>query len=159
MISSQELRSSIYMAALQGKLTTSLRNENTDNYISTFVGKEEFEIPPIMNMIEGYYDDAAKLLKNSSVILIFGDHSKTLKYVDFDFIVGADGTKLIVPIFINPMFLYYALQYNLINLPDRGYARHFGLLRKTQIPVPPIEEQQRIVEYLDRLLPLCDELI
>ncbi len=112
-----------------------------------------------MNMIEGYYDDAAKLLKNSNVILIFGDHSKTLKYVDFDFIVGADGTKLIVPIFINPMFLYYALQYNLINLPDRGYARHFGLLRKTQIPVPPIEEQQRIVEYLDRLLPLCDELI
>ena len=47
MISSQELRSSIYMAALQGKLTTSLRNENTDYYISTFVGKEEFEIPPM----------------------------------------------------------------------------------------------------------------
>ena len=32
-----------------------------------------------MNMIEGYYDDAAKLLKNSNVILIFGDHSKTFE--------------------------------------------------------------------------------
>lgn len=111
-----------------------------------------------INMIEGYYDDASKLIKNDSIILVFGDHSKTLKYIDFDFIVGADGTKLIVPIFVNPKFLYYALQYNLINLPDNGYARHFGLLRKMKVPVPPIEEQQRIVEKLDKLLPICGEL-
>lgn len=31
-------------------------------------------------------------------------------------------------------------------------------LSKMLIPLPPVEEQRRIVEQLDRLLPLCDEL-
>ena len=111
-----------------------------------------------VNLVEGYHNDVNKLLKNDDVILVFGDHSKTLKYVDFDFIVGADGTKLIAPVGIHPKFLYYALMYNIVNMPDRGYARHFGILKRMRIPFPPIEEQQRIVERLDALLPLCENL-
>ena len=111
-----------------------------------------------VNLIDGYHNDANKLLKNDDVILVFGDHSKTLKYVDFDFIVGADGTKLIAPVGIHPKYLYYALMYNLVNMPDRGYARHFGMLKRMRIPFPPIEEQQRIVDKLDALLPLCENL-
>lgn len=112
-----------------------------------------------IQLIEGYCNDISKLIRNNSVILVFGDHSKTLKYIDFDFIVGADGTKLIVPILINAQYLFYALQYSLLRLPNKGYARHFGLLSRSWIPLPPIEEQQRIVERLDALLPLCDTLV
>ena len=111
-----------------------------------------------LNTIEGYCNDSNKVLKNPNIIIVFGDHSKTLKYINFDFVIGADGTKLIVPIKINEKFLYYVLQSNLINLPQKDYGRHFSLLKKYQIPIPPIEEQQRIVEQLDKLLPLCDDL-
>ena len=111
-----------------------------------------------LNTIEGYCNDSNKVLKNPNIIIVFGDHSKTLKYINFDFVIGADGTKLIVPIKINEKFLYYVLQSNLINLPQKDYGRHFSLLKKYQIPIPPIEEQQRIVETLDRLLPLSEAL-
>ena len=33
------------------------------------------------------------------------------------------------------------------------------LIKSFPIPLPPIEEQQRIVEILDKLLPLCDGLV
>ena len=45
--------------------------------------------------IEGFSDSSDKILKNPGELVVFGDHSKTLKYITFDFIVGADGTKIL----------------------------------------------------------------
>jgi type I restriction enzyme S subunit len=33
-----------------------------------------------------------------------------------------------------------------------------GVVLETPIPLPPSEEQQRIVETIDRIVPLCDDL-
>ena len=106
--------------------------------------------------IRGYSDKAEKVVRVSEKILLFGDHTREIKLIDFDFIIGADGTKLLEPIEIDPQFYFYALTW--LPLEARGYARHFKLLKKSFIPLPPLEEQERIVAKVDQLMALCDEL-
>lgn len=106
--------------------------------------------------IRGYSDDPEKVVRVSEKILLFGDHTREVKLIDFDFIVGADGTKLFEPIKIDPDFYFYALTW--LPLEARGYGRHFKLLKKSFIPLPPLEEQKRIVAKIDELMALCDEL-
>lgn len=107
-----------------------------------------------INQIEGYVNDSSKVLNiHDNSVIVFGDHSKTLKIIDFDFVIGADGTKIMVPIKINHKFLYYALKYNLINIKDRGYSRHFQFLKNKPIPFPPLKEQNKIVSRIEELIP------
>ena len=48
-------------------------------------------------MVSGYCDDSSLLYHIEKPIVIFGDHTRVLKYVDFDFVVGADGVKILIP--------------------------------------------------------------
>ena len=58
------------------------------------------------NYIEGYCDESNYLLSVEKSIIIFGDHTRNVKYIDFDFVVGADGVKILKPtILINDKFL------------------------------------------------------
>lgn len=107
--------------------------------------------------IDGYYSDESKLFKSESPTIVFGDHNKTVKFIDFDFIVGADGTKLLKPL-INPNYYYYVIQYIVQGLDTKNYGRHYNLLTKEPIPIPPLEEQQRIVDKLDQLFAEIDLL-
>ena len=93
------------------------------------------------------------MLKIINPVIIFGDHTKNVKYIDFDFIVGADGVKILNPIFIYPMFLYYLIEYAKINMKNRGYSRHFQFLKEKFYPIPPFNEQKRIVKKIKELLP------
>ncbi len=98
--------------------------------------------------INGYWDNEADLFKVTTPIVIFGDHTKVLKYVRFDFVVGADGVKILQPRkFLLPKFFFYQLQ--TANLNSLGYARHYRLLRELEIAYPPLSEQRRIVGILD----------
>lgn len=102
------------------------------------------------DLISGYWDDESFLYKHERPVIIFGDHTKEIKYIDFDFVVGADGTQILSPKDdIIAKFFYYAL----LATPIRslGYARHFKLLKEKSFPVPKITEQQQIVERLDAL--------
>lgn len=98
--------------------------------------------------INGYWDDEADLFKVAVPVVVFGDHTKVLKYVDFDFVLGADGVKILQPKdFLVPKFFYYQL--HIANLDSLGYARHYKLLKELDIVYPPLPEQQRIVSILD----------
>ena len=96
----------------------------------------------------GYWDDEADVFKVSTPVVIFGDHTQVLKYVDFDFVLGADGVKILPPRdFLRPKFFFYQLQ--AANFTSLGYARHYRLLKELEINYPPLAEQQRIVGLLD----------
>lgn len=100
------------------------------------------------DFINGYWDNEADLFKVTTPIVIFGDHTKVLKYVDFDFVLGADGVKILQPReFLLPKFFFYQLQ--TANLDSLGYARHYKLLKELEIAYPGRPEQQRIVTILD----------
>jgi len=99
-------------------------------------------------LVSGYSNDPDLLYKHQKPVVIFGDHTKNIKYVDFDFVVGADGVHILYPVDqILPKFLYYEICS--IKLRSLGYARHYKLLKEKQIAYPPLSEQKRIVEFLD----------
>lgn len=66
---------------------------------------------------------------------------------------------------LNEKFIYYAIKDRWIRYnKDKTYGTaipyvRLGNLENYSIPFPPKEEQQRIVDLLDKLLPLCDELM
>ena len=107
-------------------------------------------------MISGYCDDSSLLYHIDSPVVIFGDHTRVLKYVDFDFVVGADGVKILIPKdFLNARFLLYYLQW--YKVPSLGYSRHYKLLKDINLPIPPLAEQERIVAELDLLSSIIDK--
>jgi type I restriction enzyme S subunit len=87
------------------------------------------------DFINGYWDNEADLFKVTTPIVIFGDHTKVLKYVDFDFVLGADGVKVLQPRdFLLPKYFFYQLQAT--SLDSLGYARHYRLLKELEIVYP-----------------------
>ena len=107
-------------------------------------------------LIGGYTNDVEKSYSGALPIVIFGDHTRCIKFVDFPFAQGADGVKVLRPKpFYLPKAFYYALQS--VNIPNLGYRRHFPLFNKFSIPLPPFDEQQRIVDRIESLFAKLDE--
>jgi len=101
-----------------------------------------------VGLINGYWNKDADLFMVDRPVVIFGDHTKVLKYINFDFVLGADGVKILQPKdFLVPRFFYYQLQ--VAKLDTLGYARHYKLLKELKIKFPDRFEQQRIVAILD----------
>ena len=105
--------------------------------------------------IAGYYNDETGLYKNYPNI-IFGDHTRILKYIDFPIYLGADGVKLFkVKDDINIKYIYYFL--NSVDLPNDGYSRHYKYLKDIIIPIPNVKTQEKIVEFLDKSQELIEK--
>ena len=102
------------------------------------------------DLISGYWNNDNDVFRAPRPLVIFGDHTRVLKYVDFDFVLGADGVKILLPTedIMAKYLLYYLKWYN---IPSLGYSRHFKLLREISVPVPSLEDQQRIVRELDAI--------
>jgi len=100
-------------------------------------------------LIAGYTNELGELYTGQLPAVLFGDHTRVFKYVDFPFALGADGVKaLTANDGIDPKYLYYYLQ--TLAIPSRGYSRHFKLLKQASVRFPPPSEQRRIVEILDQ---------
>jgi type I restriction enzyme S subunit len=99
--------------------------------------------------INGFWNNSADLFKVNKPVVIFGDHTQVLKYVNFNFVLGADGVKILQPKNnLDSKYLYYFLQN--INLGNLGYARHYRLLKEISVIYPTsLQEQQKIVSILD----------
>jgi len=107
-------------------------------------------------LIGGYFNKDELVVEGDPPFIIFGDHTKVLKYVNFKFIAGADGVKVLKPFeFYNPKLFFYFLR--CIKLPDKGYARHYQFLSKAEIPLPPLPEQHRIVTKIEELFSCLDK--
>ena len=76
-------------------------------------------------------------------MIIFGDHTRVFKYVDFPFAAGADGTRLIAPLpdRVDARFFYYALCN--LRLTSLGYSRHYKLLKEQIVLLPRRRSEQR----------------
>lgn len=100
--------------------------------------------------IAGYTDDPAHVIQVKKPLIIFGDHTRTIKFVDFEFAVGADGTKLLTAVDgFEPKFLFHALCN--LDVPARGYNRHYTILSEMILPKPAKEEQRNITSILDAI--------
>lgn len=114
-----------------------------------------------INFISGYTNDENFRFCAPRDLVIFGDHTRVLKYIDFDFAVGADGVKILVPkSFLSVKYFYYFLKW--CNVDNLGYSRHYKLLKEIKVYVPPMEVQEEIVKELDlinRLLEIKQEEI
>lgn len=109
------------------------------------------------SFIAGYSNLNTKVIKLDNPVIVFGDHTKNIKYVDFDFIIGADGVKVLNPFSpILPKYFYYVIKS--YDLADRGYARHFKILNERFVPLAPFPEQKRIVSKIEQLMILCAKL-
>ena len=107
--------------------------------------------------ISGYIDDPSKLITIKNPIILFGDHTRAIKWINFDFVPGADGTKLLeTRSFIEPRFAFFQLQS--LEIPDKGYSRHFKYLKEIAFKIPPLAEQKVIADKLDELLAQVDTL-
>lgn len=111
-----------------------------------------------MNFIEGYSNHSNKLLLlHNTPVIIFGDHTRVVKYVDFDFIVGADGVKVLKTT-IYPKFAYYSLLHRSYSIRDRGYSRHYRYLQEEPLFVPSIKEQINIVKKIEDIFGQLDTI-
>lgn len=100
--------------------------------------------------IAGYTDETDGLFTDVPAI-IFGDHTRIIKYVDTPCFLGADGVKLLKA--KDPTANYRYLYYALCNadIPNTGYNRHFKWLKEIEIPEYSMEEQNSIVFQLEKI--------
>lgn len=105
--------------------------------------------------ISGYCDNVSNLNKDFGNLIIFGDHTRIIKFIDFDFCVGADGVKVLRPFGnLDTKYLFYFLRW--ADIPSNGYSRHFKFLKELIIPHPPIDDQYDIASELDALQEVID---
>ena len=99
-------------------------------------------------LIAGYTDIENGLYLDTPVI-IFGDHTRNIKFIDKPFYLGADGTKVLKSTLKNAnyKYLYYALKSS--KIPNTGYNRHFKWLKELKFKRHSIIDQENIVNILD----------
>ena len=109
------------------------------------------------NQVAGYTNNESLVNSTLIPIIIFGDHTKILKFVLKPIALGADGAKALL---VNPKiaygkYIYYFLK--TVKIKDAGYSRHFKFLKDIHIPIPfnggkpDIDDQIRIATLLSKV--------
>ena len=118
------------------------RNDYLTEGATPIISQEE-------EFISGYTNVTDKNITEREYVC-FGDHSEHIKFVDFAFVQGADGLKIMYcnQDALSSKYFYYAVS----NFYKKhcNYERHFKYLQELQIPLPPLAVQSEIVRVLDK---------
>lgn len=121
----------------------------------------ESGVYPVVDQSEvfvcGYSDDVTKVISTNLPFVVFGDHTRHTKFIDFPFVCGADGTQLVKPKgeFNNRFFYYLVLKASQL-IGNHGYDRHFKHLKNFPVVFPKSAAEQR---QIARILSKVDEAI
>ena len=111
-------------------------------------------------LVGGYTNDCQKQIVCDLPVIVFGDHTKNVKYINFPFCAGADGIKILkAKDDIFPKYLYYGTKFLTFCIEDKGYARHYQHIEKQELSVPPLPEQERIVAKIEELFSQLDAAV
>ena len=139
--------STLPISAILDKYPTTKRYE-TKEYLSQ--GKY-----PIIDQgdtyIVGYTNEDDNLLTRHPAVL-FGDHSTKVKFLDFDFARGADGTQILYSSndAVSQYYLYLAV--STLQIPNPGYSRHFKYLKELPIVIPSLSIAIKFANIVKPLL-------
>ena len=102
--------------------------------------------------ISGYSNKKDYIMADkNNPIIVFGDHSCTLKLIDFNFILGGDGTKVFTSNNNETLFLYYLIKN--LGLKTEGYKRHFSILKeKLVVDIPNKLDVCKILLNIEQLI-------
>lgn len=130
------------------KLPTKKYQINTTEYLT--IGKYPV-VDQGKNKIIAYCNNSEKLYKCPiNGIIVFGDHTREIKYIDFDFVIGADGTQILsVQNGISVKYIYYYLLNQ--RIPNTGYNRHYKFLKNILFMIPSQEKQKHVVQILSKI--------
>ena len=123
---------------------------------SDFIVKGKYPIiDQSKSFISGYWNDENDVFRVEKPVIIFGDHTRIVKYIDFDFVLGADGVKILKPDErFNSKFYFYIIRN--LEIKSLGYSRHFKELKEAKIPLPPLSVQKEIVEEIEGYQKIID---
>ncbi|WP_439258134.1 restriction endonuclease subunit S [Lonepinella sp. BR2271] len=127
---------------------------------------DDFDTPVLTagkTFILGYTDETDGIYKASqNPVIIFDDFTTANKWVDFDFKAKSSAMKMITSADENKVllkFIYYWLNTLPSELASNDHKRQWiSNFAKKLIPIPPLAEQQRIVEILDKFDTLVNSL-
>ena len=91
--------------------------------------------------IAGYWDEVGDAYRGKLPVTLFGDHTRIFKLLEHPFCIGADGVRLLRPKTMDCHFAFGLL--TLLDVPSRGYSRHFKELRSLTYIDPPQALQER----------------
>ena len=108
--------------------------------------------------IGGYTNDQTMAFEGELPVVLFGDHTRSVKLVNHPFAVGAEGIKIFRPaVGVRAKYLYYWMKS--APIPDRGYGRHYQFLRQLNVPLPSEAQQDEIVAELEKQFSRLDEAV
>lgn len=99
------------------------------------------------DFIGGYTDDIEAEINSPLPLVVFGDHTRIIKFIDFPFACGADGTQLLYPNDENITIQYFYYAVDNIDLSNYFYARHFKFLKDQEVTIPPQKLMQNFTEF------------
>lgn len=139
MVWSEELKREIPVGWEVKKINDILEVVETKKKIKTKDIATQGVIPVVdqsTDFIAGYTNDIEGIINADIPKIIFGDHTRIIKFINFNFARGADGTQILVSSNSRmPQHLFYHSLLK-IDLSNYGYARHFKFLKENMIILP-----------------------
>jgi type I restriction enzyme S subunit len=141
---------------------TVLRKLNAKEFQITTAGYQSSGMIPVVDQgkdeVVGFSDRQDKrFLCPAGGVIVFGDHTRIVKYICFDFVVGADGTQILAAR-EDQDTRFHAYQLRRREIPNTGYNRHFKFIKEMWLATPPLSGQRAIAGTLGDVDALIDAL-